>query len=149
MRNRPYVAFLAMALAISFLVGVGSDVAARVGIAQESFVYAISQHFYYATAFPLSTFEKAAPFLVLGLISAAFAKRKGFDRSVVVFVVCAVLLSILYFATYQESRNYMQRHMWTASALTVGFLPYKSIPVLLGCVILGFFIPKQRGGANA
>jgi hypothetical protein len=149
MRERPYSSFIVLGLVLAVVVSLLSDVASRVSIAGESLGYAIEQHTHYAAAFPISTLVEAVPFLLLGLLAAAFSRRKGFQRSLVMFIAGAFVLAVLYFGAYQDSQRFMLRHMWTAAALSVGFLTFKSVPVLLVCLVAGLLLPRQRSEADA
>ena len=48
---------------------------------------------------------------------------------------------------YQESQLYMTKRMWTAAALSVGFLMFKSVPVLAVCLVA--FLIMRRGKSSS
>lgn len=148
MRNHPYRAFFGFAALLFLAATLGSDVVARTTVAGEGLGQAIREHSYHALAQPIGTVLLAAPFFLLGWMSASLARRKGFKGGLGVFFLGAFLLGAMYFSGYQESQNYMRQKMWTAATLSVGLLPFKSIPLLLICLGVRWLVARNKNDAN-
>ena len=149
LRDHPYLAFLGLSSALFAAATAGSDVIARVTTGGQALSKAIAEHLYYAGTQPAGTALLLLPFLLLGGMSASLAARKGFDRGLAVFLLGTLLLSLMYFSGYQDSQGYMNRRMWTAATLSVGLLPFKSVPVLLLCLGLQWFLARRRRESEA
>jgi len=89
-----------------------------------------------------------APFALLGWMSASLAKRQGFERGLVLFLIGALLLGTMFFSAYQDSQKYMSQKMWTASTLSIGLLPFKSAPLLLVCLAAQWFLARNSSEAQ-
>jgi hypothetical protein len=75
-----------------------------------------------------------APFFLLGLMCASLAKRRGIRPAMVLLAVGAVLLGATYISGFHDSRTAMAQHAWTAATLSVGLIPFFSVPALFVCV---------------
>jgi hypothetical protein len=81
-------------------------------------------------------------------MSASLAKRRGFDRGLVLFLIGALLLGVMFFSAYQDSQNYMSQKMWTAATLSIGLLPFKSVPLLLVCLAARWILARNTSEAQ-
>jgi hypothetical protein len=149
LRDRPYLAFFAFAALLFLAATLGSDIVARTTVGGEGLGKAITEHAYYAFVQPIGTAMLLAPFLLLGWMSASLAKRKRFDGGLGVFLLGALLLGFIYFIGYQDSQSYMKQRMWTAATLSVGLLPFKSVPLLLICLGFRWLVARKKDEAKA
>jgi hypothetical protein len=124
-----------------------SDVFARVAIGGEGVGHAIAQHLYYAAIGPIGTGMLLAPFLLFSWMAASLARRKSMRQGLALLCIFSTILAVIYFWGYQESQLYMTKRMWTAAALSVGFLMFKSIPVLVVCLVA--FLIMRRVAASS
>jgi phosphotransferase system glucose/maltose/N-acetylglucosamine-specific IIC component len=148
LRTRPYLVFFALAIFLFIIATLGSDVVARTTVGGDSFGKAISDHVYYAVIQPIGTTMLLAPFLLLGWMAASAAKRKGFDAGLGVFLLGMLLLGFMYFSGYQDSQGFMKERKWTAATLSIGLLPFKSIPLLLICLGLRWLVVRKKDEAK-
>lgn len=119
------------------------DVVARISVGREGFVHAASEHLHYAIVQPVGSFLLLLPFLLLSGLATGIASVKGFDRGMGIFLLGGLCMLFLYFNGYQGSQVAMIDGKWTAAALSVGLLPFMTIPVLLVCLILGIFVRRK------
>ena len=147
-RDRPYPAFFSFAVLLFLAATTGSDLVARTTVGGEGLGKAVAEHFYYAFVQPIGTAMLLAPFVLLGWMSASLAKRHGFDRGLVLFLIGSLLLGIMFFSAYQDSQNYMNKKMWTAATLSIGLLPFKSVPLLLVCLGVRWFLARKTSEAK-
>lgn len=121
---------------------VSADVISRITIANESFGYAFSQCLHYLKVQPVGTLFLLFPFALVGSIAVAFCKIKdgNVKRGWYLSVCCLFPISVLYFIGYHGAQTALQEKAWTAGALTLGFLPFISMPVIgigtLVCIIV-------------
>ncbi len=148
LRQRPYLSFMGLGVALFVAATLGSDVVARTTVGGEGAWQAASQHMYYALIQPIGTAMLLAPFLLLGWMGASAARRKGFDAGLAVFLLGMLLLGFMYFSGYQDSQALMKERKWTAATLSVGLLPFKSILPLLVCLALRWFVVRKRNAAE-
>src|SRR5262245_49648074 len=148
LRDRPYFTFFGLSLLLFFAATFGSDVVARTSVGGESIAEAVSRHLYYAATQPLGTAMLLAPFLLLGWMAASAATRQGFDAGLGVFLLGVLLLGFTYFSGYQDSQEFSKQRKWTAATLAIGFLPYKSIPLLLICLGFRWLLVRKKAGAE-
>src|SRR5262245_45962717 len=144
MQSRPY--------RVCFLLGAGfflvstmlSDVIARVTIGDEGVAHAISRHFFYAMSEPIGSGALLAPFMLIAWMAASLARRKTMIQGLALLCIFSTILTIMYFWGYQQSQLYMTKGMWTAAALSVGFLVFKSVPVLVVCLIAFLILRRVK-----
>jgi hypothetical protein len=113
----------------------GFDIAARVFVASQSFRAAARESVYYATVQPFGTMLLAAPYLAVGILSTGVVKRTGLIKASLFFVVVVAVLGALYFFGYWGAQQALVKRAWTAAALSVGLLPFMSIPIIIIAVI--------------
>ena len=141
-RVRTYVTCFGIAVVFFLVSTLVSDVIARTTISAEGFGHAISQHAYYAAAQPVGTGMLLAPFLIVAWMAASVAQRKTIRRGLVFLCVACSILALMYFSAYQNSQHYMAQRMWTAAALSVGLLPFKSVPILI-IALIAFLVMRR------
>jgi hypothetical protein len=144
LRKRPNLTFLSLGFLVFVVATLGSDVIARTTIGGEDLWKAASQHVYYAGVQAKGTAMLLAPFLLLGCIAASAAERKGFNAGLGVFLLGTLLLGYMYFSGYQAAQSFAKKGAWTAGALSVGMLPFKSILPLLVCLGLRWFLVRKN-----
>jgi biotin transporter BioY len=118
-------------------------VIARTTIGSEGFGYAISQHAYYAATQPIGTGMLLAPFLLVAWMASSVARRTTQRHGIAFLCITCSVLALMYFLAYQDSQQYMAQRMWTAATLAIGFLAFKSVPVLI--VALVIFLIVRHG----
>ena len=109
----------------------GSDLIARTSIVHQSLQQAFAEHVHWAVVQAVGTLLLLAPFVALGFLCAALEEDIRRRSAIAIFSVGALALIFLYFEGHQAAQELALKHMWTAATLSVGFLPFKSILVLL------------------
>jgi hypothetical protein len=143
-RERPYLTFFGLSLLLFVAATFGSDVLARTSVGGQPIATAAAEHLYYAGIQPIGTAMLLAPFVLLGWIAASAVKRKGFDAGLGIFLLGVLLLGVMYFSGYQDSQGFMKERKWTAATLSIGLLPFKSIPLLLLCLGFRWFVVRRK-----
>ena len=142
---RPHnLQYEALGLAVFAVATFGFDVMARVRIGQQAVSEAMSEHLYYAGLEPVGTVMLFAPFGLLALICARVAARANMGGALGIFCAFALVLLLIYFRGYQDSQQAMIEHKWTAAALSVGFLPFTAVPVLIVAAIVGLGAARRQ-----
>ncbi len=125
-------------LAIVMFLGAvtGSDVFARMTIADEGFHQAISEHLHYFSLEIVGNIILFAPFGGSALIC-GMANRQAKTRSVaIIFSISIAILTYFYFTGFQAAQRAVLEMKWTAAALSVGLLPFFiGVPVLVTVAI--------------
>lgn len=85
------------------------------------------------------------PFLLLGVMCASLAKRKGSRAAMVLLAFGAVLLGLTCILGFQDSLTAKARHAWTVMALSTGLIPFFSLPALLSCACLRWYFLRRSG----
>jgi hypothetical protein len=128
---KPHTYYL-FAVAGAIAATAGSDILARMSIADETFASAGSEHLHYALDGWLGTIFLMAPFGAVGWVSAAFHKRARPRTAFMIFALGLLPLIYFYFDGYQAAQQALADEQWTAAALSVGLLPFFiGIPVML------------------
>ena len=146
--DRPYTVFLGLAVPVYLLATLGSATYARIHIASVSFSKASAQVISYAVAQPISALVLLVPFLLISWMSASLVKRHGASRALLMFVCGSLLLVLCYADTYISSQQYLQHRAWTAAALSVGFLPFKTVPFVLLCLAIRWLVTRSSHEAK-
>jgi heme/copper-type cytochrome/quinol oxidase subunit 3 len=114
--------YLPIAVMVFAAATAGADVVARTSLGQP-LVAAFREHLYWAGAELVGTLLLLAPFVAVAGIC-ALAERKARTRSVlVIFALAMLALLYVYFQGYQAAKRAELEHLWTAAALSIGFLP--------------------------
>lgn len=91
----------------------------------------------------------AAPFIGAGVLAAELTKAANLLKGVVCFFVVVTVLGWLYFYGYWSAQHALLERKWTAAALSVGMLPFMSIPVLLvAAIAVGILVWKHEHAEN-
>lgn len=117
-------AYLLFAFAGSIIATVGFDIVARMTIAGASFEQASAEHLAGATSEWLGTAMLIAPFLAVGCISAVLHRRGRLRSALLIFILGTAPLLYFYFDGHHASQQALMDGHWTASALSVGLLPF-------------------------
>jgi len=115
--------YLPIAVMVFAAATAGADVVARTSLAGQLLVAAFQEHLYWAGAALVGTLLLLAPFGAVAGIC-ALAERRARTRSVlVIFALAMLALLYVYFQGYQAAKRAELEHLWTAAALSIGFLP--------------------------
>jgi hypothetical protein len=134
-RARLYLLFGGVGAACFVMFTVGFDVIARLTIAGEPVSKALSESLYYKGVQPVGTLMLLAPFVAMAGLSAEVAKTSNVAVASIFFAVLAGVLGWLYFWGYWDAQIAMGQRKWTAAALSVGLVPFFSIPLLIVAAI--------------
>lgn len=124
--------YLPIAIVVFLTATTGADLVARTSIAGQPFAPALNEHLYWAREEFVGTMLLLAPFIAVAFVC-AFAEKHARVRSVfVIFALAMLTLLYFYFQGYQAAERAELQKMWTAAALSVGFLPFSiGLPVVL------------------
>jgi hypothetical protein len=146
--KRPYVACFSLGFAFFLAATLLCDVIARVAIGGEGVGHAIARHAFYAVTEHFGTGMLLVPFLLVTWMSAALAQRKSLRRGLLFLCVTGSILTVMYLLGYLASQQFMAQRMWTAATLAIGFLFFKSIPVVIAALV-AFLILRRKARAEA
>ena len=135
LREQPYRLFAVLTIALFLLINFGFEVFARLWFGRNILLEAVGETFYYSFAQPFGSLFLLVPIALLGWMSASLSVKKTLKCGLILFCAGAIALGLIYFWGHMGSQLAMQKHKWTASALSVGMVPFKSIPVLIVCLI--------------
>lgn len=147
-RASRYLAFFGVAVVVFVLVVEGFDILARVQIGGETFTKALSETIHYSLVQPVGTLFSFAPFAAIAWICGSLAKVSRV-RATGLMAACLILFAFMYYGGHTDSQRFMHQRMWTAAALAVGLIPYKSIPIVLVAFGLRFALGRNRVPAKA
>jgi hypothetical protein len=136
-----YASFVGASAVVFLVATLGFHVLARVIVRGQQVPTAFSEATQYMSFW--QSCETYAPFLVAALISAALA-QVAWSRAWILFVLCMGIFSAMYYLGFMQSEQLMQQRKWTASILTVGMIPVKSRPILVGCLIVALVIGRPK-----
>jgi hypothetical protein len=142
-RDRPLSTFLALGVGAFLVADVGFEVLARLWIGRNPLGQATSETLYSLATQPVGTLMLLAPFLLIAWMAASLARRRTFERGLLLFMVAAGALGVLYFVGHVEAEQALKSRRWTAAALSVGLLPFESIPVLLLALIARWLLARK------
>ncbi len=122
----------AIASLLCFLVAtIGSEALANTLQTQAPLISAIHESIHTSLSQPIGSLLLAAPFFGVGVVAANLAKGVSPFQAKVFFVSSAAALTALYLSGYWAAQQALLAQKWTAAALSVGLLPFKSILILL------------------
>jgi len=147
-RASRYLVFFGVATVMFVLVAEGFDILARVQIGGESFTAALSETIHYSLVQPTATLFSFAPFAAIAWICGSLA-RVARARATGLMAACLILFALMYYGGHTDSQRYMHQRSWTAAALAVGLIPFKSIAVVLVALGLRFVLGRNRVPAKA
>lgn len=145
-RHRPYMLFLGLAVAMFVVAHVGFEVYARLLVGRNGLSEALHETLYYSAIQPIGSMMLLAPFLFLGWMAASLAKKKTMKVGMLLFAVGVTILTVMYFKGHIGAQQAMLAHKWTAAALSVGLLPFQSIPVLFIMLVVYLLMARKRNG---
>lgn len=137
-----YLLFGGLSLICFIIIANGSDIAALILVGKKSLGVASSESFYYTMVQPVGTAWLLLPFLALGCISAEVGKRTNVITSYSIFFISLVVLGWLYFSGYWGAQQALTERRWTAAALSIGTLPFRSIPIVFLAAIVAWGIVR-------
>jgi hypothetical protein len=149
MRRARLHALFALLGVVCFIVATtGFDVIARMGVAGEPLRTAVTQSLHYMFTQPIGTLMLLAPFIGATVLSAEVAKTSNMAIAWIFFGLVAGVLGSLYFFGHWGAQVALEQRQWTAAALSVGMLPFLSIPVLLvaavGAGVIAWKFPHRE-----
>lgn len=144
LRDRPYLLFLCIAAGVFAATDIGFGIVARVSVGRSDVWPAAIETLFSAATQPVGTAMLFAPFALLAWVSASLARTQTLEQGLQLFAGGAIVLAVMYFNGYMEYEQAMQVRKWTAAALSVGLLPFKSIPVLLVALVVRLLLGKKR-----
>jgi len=142
-RGRPFSTFFALAVGAFFTANVCSEVLARLWVGGSSLGHAVSETLYYLTVQPVGTLMLIAPFFLLAWMAASLARKRTFERGLLLFGIAALALTVLYVFGHVGAEQALKHRKWTAAALSVGLLPFQSIPVLVLALIARLLLGRK------
>jgi hypothetical protein len=129
-RRRLYLMFGGLSAVCFIVYTLGFEIAARMAVAGESLSLAVSGSGHYMAAQPIGTLMLLAPFVAMAVLSAEVARASNRASAAVFFSALAAALGWLYFSGHWDAQLALAQRKWTAAALSVGLLPFLSVPVL-------------------
>jgi hypothetical protein len=140
--SREHKLFLSSAIAASVISIIGFDIFARISIRSEKLITALGESLYFNGIQIVGTLMLIAPFLVLGGMAVVASKNGGLRRGWC-FFICGVLpLMGLYLRGILAANHFLEQEKWTASSLSIGLLPFKSIPILFIGLGIGWAVSR-------
>ncbi|MES2938513.1 MAG: hypothetical protein V4864_12585 [Pseudomonadota bacterium] len=143
-RGRPFLTFLALAVGVFMVANVGAEVLARVWVSGHPPGKAARETLHYLAAQPLGALMLVAPFLLLAWMAASLAKARTFESGLILFGIAALALTALYVLGHVAAEQAVNSRQWTAAALSVGLLPFQSIPVLVLALLARLLLGRKR-----
>ncbi len=129
--KQEYKVFISSSLLTALISIMLFDVTARIMIRTQPFTKALNESVYYLVTQPIGTLMLLVPFLIVGWVS-AIASRDSKQWKGWSYFICGIgVLFYLYFNGQMNASCYIEQKQWTASALSVGLLPFYSIPALI------------------
>lgn len=143
-----FLIFTGGSLALGVIVIVSADTFARITISHESISHAISECFHYLIVQPIGTLLLLLPFFVTGAVSAIKSKNRNIRHGYCLLTCGHLPLLLLYFYGYLGSQHALQKHAWTAAALSIGLMPFMSVPLIGIGLLVGTFISNLLDKKN-
>jgi hypothetical protein len=132
--------YLALGLFAFLVATTGSDLFARLTIGDETLGHALTDHFYWAGAQFIGTLLLLLPFEFLAVIGSWIEEKSSRLNGLIIFGLPALYLVYSYFEGYQASKLTDLDHRWTAATLSIGFLPFAAVPVVLFAWLAGLIV---------
>lgn len=143
LRERPYRLFFGLAFGTFLVAHLGFDVLSRMSVGREPLSTALREAFYYLAIQPVGSLLLLAPFALLGWMAASLASKKSLHLGAILFCSGAFILCIMYLQGHLDAQQALQHSKWTASALSVGLLPFESVPVLALILLLKWIMGRK------
>ena len=130
-----------IATALCFIAATnGFDILARTRISQQPFAKAAAESFYYTAIQPIGILLLLAPFIALAWLSVLVEQEANAVAAWFLFVATVSALGWVYFGGYHGAQQAVLEGKRTAAALSVGMLPFTSVPVLLLAALMAVII---------
>jgi hypothetical protein len=131
---------------VAFLIGTTvSDVFASMTVGGERFGPAVGEHFYWAGMELFGTLSLLLPFAILAVIGSWVEARSTRLKGLIVFALPTLYLIYSYFVGYRAAKLAELDHRWTAATLSIGFLPFAAVPVVLIAWLVAFILVRLKG----
>ncbi len=144
LRDRPYLLFFCLAAGAFVVAHVGFEVFARLWVGRNTALEAVNETLYYSATQPLGTVMLLTPFVLLGWMAGSLAAKRTLKSGMILFVAGAIVLGLMYLRGHLGAEQAMQNHKWTAAALSVGLLPFLSMPVLFVIFVIRLLVGQKR-----
>jgi hypothetical protein len=138
----PIRLYLIAAVVAFFIATTGSDVFARMMIGGQTLGGAFSEHFHWAGVQLIGTLMLFAPFGFLAVIGSWVEEKTTRWKGLAMFGVPTAYLVYTYFGGYQDSQLFLLEKKWTAATLSVGFLPFHAVPVIVFAWLVGLVLTR-------
>ena len=140
--------YVSGAVMAGFMVIIAADTYARLTIANDTTSIGISNSLHDLFTQPIVTILLLFPFALIGLIAAIFSKDGKTVRGWCLLIGGFLPVIYRYFNGYIGVQHAVQKHAWTAAALSNGFMPFLSLPfiaagLIVGLVVSGIFDRKR------
>jgi len=144
-RAKAHVRFFASAIIVALVAIVGFDVVSRVVVADKALRLAFSETLRVLGAQPVDTLVLFLPFAAVGVLAAETTKASRMVPAVTLFALSVAALWWLYFSGFMGGQHALLERKWTAAALSVGLLPFTSIPIVfVAALVAGFVAWRYR-----
>ena len=147
-RTTRYLFFSTAAIVIFMLIFNGFAVLAQIRIGGKSFAESLNHTVHYSVVQPVGTLISFFPFAAVTWICASLAKESR-GRAIWLMAICLALFALMYYFGQINSQKFMQQHLWTAATLSVGLIPFKSIPIVILAFVLRFVWGRNHGPTAA
>ncbi len=138
--KRNHYPLAAFPFAYGLVFTIACEIIMRVAVSKESTASAIAESFGMAFGQPAGLLFVLSPFLVLTAIAFILIARKKHLFAGLFIGLALPLLSVLYCFGYYGSQVSLREGAWTAAALSVGLLPFLSVPALLLAAVIAALI---------
>ena len=145
-------AYLLAALAIFAVVITGSDLIARITIAELRLGEAIREHLQWLSLTVVGVLLLFAPFGSIALICGTANRRARTRSAATLFLLSAAVLAYFYFEGFQASQQAMLDQRWTAATLSIGLLPlFIGLPLVVVVAVFAWVVARldRRDPAQA
>ena len=146
-RRITFLLFAGLSLVAFVATDLGFDALARIRISGEQLPHAIVEPAYYMAVQPIGTLFMFSPFLVLAWICASLA-RASLRRGSWLLIAGFAVLAYMFYVGHINAQMALTQHKWTAAALSVGLIPFKSVLVLGVCLVLRFVLVPHNEPAK-
>jgi hypothetical protein len=130
-------AFLLVALLGGVISTNGFHIAVSVLISSQPVGSATFESFRLSFEQPVGTVLLLAPHFVVGLIAYRIGRLSGLWLGQAYYAFGWLTLAALYWVGYSSAEHALMEEKWTAAALSIGLLPFQSVPLLLVLSIVG------------
>lgn len=131
--------YLPVAAVVSLAATIGADCIASMSIAGQPFAAALHQALYWDRVEFVGTIFLLVPFVAVAFVCALVEKRARNRSALLIFAVAMIALLYFYFRGYQAAEHAALQKLWTAAAVSIGFLPFGiGLAVVLAVIVFGW-----------